>query len=57
MAGRRGRRQFEDDAERRGRHSHAERGNELMAGSGADGSSKMTRSVADGIPTQSVGTS
>ena len=28
-----------------------------MAGGGADGSSKMTRSVADGIPTQSVGTS
>ncbi len=84
FSGRRGR--GKDDAERRGRHSHAERGNEAdllnllprqtfhsfprsawerrpgrsrvlfrEARRGAGG--KTTRSVADCIPTQSVGTS
>jgi hypothetical protein len=46
----------EDDAERRGRHSHAERGNEFASAVGV--SRKTTRSVADGIPPRgSEGTS
>jgi hypothetical protein len=44
----------EDDAERRGRHSHAERGNEFPSGGDV---SNAKRGVGDGILTRGVGTS
>jgi hypothetical protein len=47
------------DAERRGRHSHAERGNEkpqLFRSFRSADFPIATRSVEAGIPTQSVGT-
>jgi hypothetical protein len=58
----------EDDAERRGRHSHAGRGNEFASAEGESTGrpehwqsqwhpAKTTRGVAEGIPTGGAGTS